>query len=116
MKGNKKGTLVFIRTTESGETRDAIASLHEGITKNLKDTRYVTTLIANIYPRISEHGEKNQVFGNVKPDVVASVILEGVAKKRGVVFIPQHMIYFSLFFRFVPSQLVNLIETFLFGV
>lgn len=115
MKSNKKGTLVFLRTFEA-ETRNAIVSLHDSITKDLKESKTdtVTTLIAHIYPKVTFDSESHGIFGHVKPYQVAATVLDGVAKNRSVVYMPEYSMFFAFWLKFMPSAFVELIDGVLF--
>lgn len=110
-----KGRLVFIRTSNA-ENRNAIQSLHEGINKELKadNEQNVTTILAHIYPIITEGNEKN-VFGSISPKGVADKVLEDISKNRREVFVPEYMIYLSWWLKFTPTGFATLIDNYFFG-
>lgn len=110
-----KSRLVFILTSNA-ENRTAIQSLHEGINKELKadNEQNVTTVLAHIYPVISENDEKH-IFGSINPKDVADKVLEDISKNRREVFIPGYMIYLAWWLKFTPTGFATLIDNFFFG-
>jgi hypothetical protein len=73
----------------------------------------VKTSIAYAFPKISQDGEKNLIFGNILPESLAEEVLDGIARDRKEIFIPGHMV-FLFWVRLLPSPVVNMIENFLF--
>lgn len=115
MKGNKKGSLVFIRTSDF-ESRNAIQSLQESIDKELKgSTDRVSTVVTHIYSKIAVTSDDSGWFGVAKPDNVAKSVLEGVAKNRKEIFLPGYMIYCIFWTKFMPAFLVQKFDALLFG-
>lgn len=115
MKVNKKGHLVFLRAFDT-ETRDAVQVLYEGVNRDLRASKAdkVSTTIAHVYPMINEDGARN-IFGSIKPDFLAAEVLEGVSRNYRELYLPEYMVYFNIWLRFLPSGLTNLMESFLFG-
>ena len=114
MKGNKKGTLVFIRTPAT-ETRNTILSLYEDVTKEIKGTNGVSTLIAHVYSKVIKDDEKGDASKTIKADKVASTIIDGILKGHPFVFIPKFMIVFNSLLIFLPVSVVQMLEGFFFG-
>lgn len=115
MRSNKKGKLVFIRTFDKG-SRDAIMALYNQVNDEIKLTRTkdVSTLLAHIYPYIAEDRENNGLFGHTKPEEVARVILDGLAKERNVIYLPTFMVFIGFYLKFLPVSIVQSIESLLF--
>lgn len=115
MKENNKGHLVFLRAYEP-ETRNAVQCLHDAITQELMLAANckVSPTLAHIYPKMSSEGERN-IFGVVKPEVIAAEVLDGVARKVPEIYLPGYMVYISFWLNFVPTSLVKMIENVLFG-
>lgn len=115
MKGNNKGCLVFIRTSDYA-SRTAIHGLYESVTKELEasKTNQVTTTLAHVYPKIDESGARNPIFGYITPDDLARNVLVGVAKKQRHLYLPDYMIFFNIWLKFWPAGLSTLVEDFLF--
>lgn len=115
MKSNKKGHLIFLRSFEP-ETRDAVQVLYEGINRELRAAKVekVSTTIAHVYPKVDEDGGRN-MFGTIKPESLAAEVLEGVSRNFHELYLPEYMVYFNIWLRFLPSGLTNLMESFLFG-
>lgn len=89
------------------------------MTKELKPTKgdNVTTMLAHVYPKITYDNESNGIygiFGHVKPDLVASTILDGIARNRSVIYLPEYMIYISFWLKFLPTAMVERIDGLLF--
>lgn len=117
MRGNGprgKGKFVFIRTLNA-ENRNAIQSLYEGISKDLKrhKVKGVSAVLAHIYPQIG-NGEQT-IFGSISPDEVAQKVLEGVAKDRREIYAPEYMVYLTWWLKFMPAGITNLVDDFFFG-
>lgn len=115
MKSNKKGHLIFLRSFNP-ETRDAVKVLYESINREVREAKLerVYTTIANIYPKVNEDGGKN-IFGSIKPEFLASEVLEGVARNFRELYLPEYMVYFNFWLQFLPSGLTNLFDSLLFG-
>lgn len=116
MCSNKKGKMVFIRTLDKG-SRDAIMALYNQVNDEIKMTRTkdVSTLLAHIYPNISEERDGGfSLFGNKKPEEVARVILDGLAKERSVVYLPTFMVFIGFYMKFLPVSIVQAIDSLLF--
>lgn len=115
MRSNKKGKLVFIRTFDKG-SRDAIMALYSQVCEeiNLTKSKDVSTLLAHVYPNISDERESNGIFGYTKPEEVARTILEGLAKERNVIYMPSFMIFLAFYMKFLPASVVHSIEGLLF--
>lgn len=115
MIANKKGHLIFLRSFDP-ETRDAVQVLYEGINRELRSLKAekVSTTIAHIYPKANDDGVKN-VFGSIKPDFLAAEVLDGVRRNYREIYLPEYMVYFNIWLRFLPSGLTNLMEGLLFG-
>lgn len=115
MRSNKKGKLVFIRTFDKG-SRDAIMALYSQVCEeiNVTKSKDVSTLLAHVYPNISDERESNGIFGYSKPEEVARTILEGLAKERNVIYMPSFMIFLAFYMKFLPASVVHSIEGLLF--
>lgn len=115
MRGNKKGKLVFIRTFDKG-SRDAIMALYNQVNEEIKATRTkdVSTVLAHIFPLIAEDRESSSLFGQTKPEEVARVILDGLAKERSVIYMPSFMVFIAFYLKFLPVSVVQSIEGLLF--
>lgn len=117
MVGNKKGALVFIRTADYA-TRTAVQALHDSIAKELKDAKadkYVSSIVAHVFPQIAVTSDGSGLFGVARPENVAKSILEGVARNRKEIFLPGFMIYCIFWIKFLPSIITSNFEHFLFG-
>jgi len=118
MKGNKKGSLVFIRSSDF-ESRQAVQTLHESINKEIKDsnTKGVSTIIAHVFPKIALTSDDSSIFGFgiAKPDNVARSILEGVAKKRHEIYLPGYMVYCIFWIKLLPTTIANYFDNVLFN-
>ena len=116
MKGNSKGHLVFLRGNEPN-TLNATQCLYSSVTEDLmfSQNQKVSTTLAHIYPKISFDEDGKNIFGTIKPETVASQVLDGVARKYPEIYLPGYMVYISSWFKFFPSAIVNMIEKFLFG-
>lgn len=114
MKGNQKGRIVFIKSFDAA-SRNVIQGLYESVHDDLESskTEKVATTIAYVFPRIGQDGEKNKVFGNILPEALAEEVLEGIARNRKEVYVPEYMIY-MFWFRMLPSPITGMIEKFLF--
>lgn len=115
MRSNKKGKLVFIRTFEKG-SRDAIMALYSQVCEEINATRSkeVSTLLAHVYPNISDERESNGIFGYTKPEEVARTILDGLAKDRNVIYMPTFMVFLAFYLKFLPVSVVHSVESLLF--
>jgi hypothetical protein len=111
-----KGRLVFFRTIDDAENRNAIQSLYEGINKDLEVQKVegVSTVLTHIYPKIS-NDEENHLFGHITPNEVATTVLEGISKGRSDIWIPGHMVYFGWWLKLMPSGFTSVLDNFLFG-
>lgn len=116
MKGNEKGTLIFIRTSDF-ESRNAIQTLQEAINKELKESKAdkVKTIVAHVFPKIAVTSDDSGMYGVIKPDKVAMSILEGVAKNRQEIFLPGYMIYCIFWIKLLPSILSHKFDNMMFG-
>lgn len=110
-----RSRLVFIRT-RNAENRNAILSLYGGINKDLntQNVAGVSTVLAHIYPRMSE-GFGRTVFKYIRPEDVAKKVLESVSKDQREVYVPGHMVYLDWWLKFAPSGITTLLDNFLFG-
>lgn len=116
MKGNGKGRLVFLRSFEK-ETRNAVQCLHDAIAEDLilNDNTKVSTTIAHIFPKIGNEGGDKNIFGCVKPEVIAEKVLKGVSSNAREIYVPGYMIYLCFWLKFLPMPLEHMFEKILFG-
>lgn len=114
MQKSGKGKLVFIRTLDKGP-RDAIMALYSQIRAELSGDKNVSTVVAHVYPNITKNeAGGSDVFGHIEPEEAARAIIEGIALKRSVIYLPGFMVYIAFFFKFLPLSLTHAIDSVLF--